>query len=137
MSQSAKNSSQVLPFPAADAAVARDRNIEENNNITTLINQSSNNNSSSSLSLQLTGLWYVIEMFRTGSHCMTLTFARTTEGFTGTEVRELAAGRAIGLDHSVSNTGVFNIRSMDYPAVMKVRWPSGVCVRVFVPNCQN
>ncbi|XP_050690892.1 apolipoprotein D-like [Eriocheir sinensis] len=73
---------------------------------------------------ELTGLWYVIEMFRTGSHCMTLTFARTAEGFTGTEVRELAAVRAIGLDHTVSNTGVFTIRSMDYPAVMKVRWPS-------------
>ena len=67
----------------------------------------------------------MIEMSKTSSRCMTITFQRTPDGFTGTEVRELLVGRRVGLDHSVSNTGVFTFKNMDNPAIMKVRWPSG------------
>ncbi|XP_045129453.1 apolipoprotein D-like isoform X2 [Portunus trituberculatus] len=73
---------------------------------------------------ELEGLWYVIEMYKTSSRCMTITFQRTLDGFTGTEVRELLVGRRVGLDHSVSNTGVFTFKNIDNPALMKVRWPS-------------
>ncbi|KAG0696234.1 Apolipoprotein D [Chionoecetes opilio] len=73
---------------------------------------------------ELTGLWYVIEMFKTSSQCMTLTFQRTADGFVGTEVRELLMGSRVGLDHTVSNTGVFTFKYMANPALMRVRWPS-------------
>lgn len=68
----------------------------------------------------------MIEMFKTSSRCMTLTFEATADGFTGTEVRELQVGRALGLDHTVSNTGIFSFKNKANPAVMRVRWPSGV-----------
>lgn len=77
------------------------------------------------ISWQLTGLWYVIEMFKTSSRCMTITFHRTSDGFTGTERRELLIGKRVGLDHTVTNTGVFSFKNMANPAIMRVRWPSG------------
>ncbi|XP_047493419.1 uncharacterized protein LOC125042002 [Penaeus chinensis] len=76
---------------------------------------------------QFQGLWHVMEIFSTSSHCMTMTFKRTGRyTFKVTESREFDLLRRLGHDHTFANTGTFTVKHPWQPAKFRARWPSNI-----------